>query len=261
MAENGKGMRAQRFEGKVAVVTGAASGIGQETAIRFGREGAKVAICDINMDGLEQTRRCIEEAGGEALAMKVDQRILEQVETFIQATLEKFGAVHILVNNAGTGQFSPFAFVSDEEYERIMDINVRGPFYFARAVLPGMMDQDFGRIVNVTSIMSKITGQGQSIYSASKGALMLMTQGIAVDCSGYNITANALGPGMVLTGLTRNMLGDPDQVTYFTEKTPLRRVAKPEDIAPAILFLCSEEGSFINGTSLFVDGGMTCTNL
>jgi NAD(P)-dependent dehydrogenase (short-subunit alcohol dehydrogenase family) len=122
-----------------------------------------------------------------------------------------------------------------------------------------MMDKDYGKIVNITSIMSVVAGQGQSIYNTSKGAAKMMTQGIAVDCSGYNINVNAVGPGMVLTGLTQNMLGDPEQAEWFIERIPMRRIAKPEDIAPAILFLASDEASYIHGTTLFVDGGMICT--
>lgn len=251
--------RCHRFEGKVAIVTGAASGIGQACALSFAREGAKVAFCDVNEAGLEATRAAIAELGGECLVAAVDVRNREQVEGFIQATIERFGAVHILVNNAGTGQFVPFAFVEDEEYDRVMDINVRGMFFFSRGVLPAMMDQDYGKIVNITSIMSVVAGQGQSIYNTSKGAAKMLTQGIAVDVAGYNINVNAVGPGMVLTGLTQNMLGDPDQAEWFIERIPKRRIGEPQDIANAVLFLASDEASYIHGTTLFVDGGMICT--
>lgn len=248
-----------RFENKVAIVTGAASGIGQETALRFAREKAKVATCDINEEGLNETLRQIEALGGKCLSSLVDQRYQEQVESFVEATLERFGTIDILVNNAGTGQFMAFAFMENEEYDRVMDINVRGMFFFCRAVLPTMMDNDFGKIVNVTSIMSVVAGQGQSIYNTSKGAAKMMTQGIAVDVAGYNINVNAVGPGMVLTGLTKNMLGDPDQAEWFIERIPKRRIGTPEDIAAAILFLSSDEASYIHGTTLFVDGGMIST--
>lgn len=251
--------RCHRFRGKVAIVTGAASGIGRACAIGFAREGAKVTICDFNVEGLEETRQLIADLGAECLALKVDVRNQDEVETCVNATLEQFGTVDILVNNAGTGQFMPFAMMPNEEYDRVMDINVRGMFFFSRAVLPTMMDKDYGKIVNITSIMSVVAGQGQSIYNASKGAAKMLTQGIAVDVSGYNINVNAVGPGMVLTGLTQNMLGDPDQAEWFIERIPKRRIAQPEDIANAVLFLASDEASYIHGTTLFVDGGMICT--
>lgn len=251
----------KRFENKVAIITGAASGIGQAAAVQFAREGAKVTICDVNTEGLEKTREMVAGVGGECLVVKVNVRSQEEVEACVQATLEQFGTIDILVNNAGTGQFVPFAMMDNEEYDRVMDINVRGMFFFSRAVLPTMMDKDYGKIVNITSIMGEVAGQGQSIYNASKGAAKMMTQGIAVDCSGYHINVNAVAPGMVLTGLTHNMLGDEDQVTYFLEKIPQRRIGAPEDIAHAILFLASDEASYIHGATLHVDGGMMCTRM
>ena len=251
----------KRFENKVAIVTGAASGIGQAAAVQFAREGARLTICDVNLEGLEKTRAMAAEAGAECLVVKVNVREQAEVEACVAATLEKFGTLDILVNNAGTGQFVPFAMMENDEYDRVMEINVRGMFYFSRAVLPTMMDKDYGKIVNITSIMGEVAGQGQSIYNTSKGAAKMMTQGIAVDCSGYHINVNAVAPGMVLTGLTHNMLGDEDQVVYFLEKIPQRRIGTPEDIANAILFLASDQADYIHGTTLHVDGGMMCTRM
>ena len=251
----------KRFEGKVAIVTGAASGIGRAAAVQFASEGAKVTICDVNEFGLSETKHLVEEKGGDCLSMRVNVRLQEEIEDCIEATIEKFGTIDILVNNAGTGQFVPFAMMENEEYDRVMDINVKGMFFFSRAVLPTMMDKDYGKIINITSIMGEVAGQGQSIYNTSKGAAKMMTQGIAVDCSGYNINVNAVAPGMVLTGLTHNMLGDEDQVTYFLEKIPKRRIGEPDDIANTILFLASDAASYIHGETIRVDGGMLCTRM
>jgi 3-oxoacyl-[acyl-carrier protein] reductase len=256
---NEENCRCHRFKDKVAIITGAASGIGKATALQFAQENAKIAICDINEQGLLETSSQISERGGECLSKIVDQRFEDQVQRFVDAVLDTYGTIDILVNNAGTGQFVAFTFIDNEEYDRVMDINVRGMFYFCRAVLPTMMDNDYGKIVNVTSIMSVVAGQGQSIYNTSKGAAKMMTQGIAVDVSGYDINVNAVGPGMVLTGLTQNMLGDPDQAEWFIERIPKRRIGSPKDIAAAITFLASDEASYIHGTTLFVDGGMIST--
>ncbi|NNJ11893.1 SDR family oxidoreductase [Chloroflexales bacterium ZM16-3] len=249
-----------RFHNKVAIVTGASSGIGRATAISLAREGARLVICaDRNVDGLEETRSAIAELEAECLAMRVDVRSQEQIEACVQATLERFGTIDILVNNAGTGQFAPFASMENDEYDRVMDINLRGTFYLCRAVLPTMMKNDYGKIVNVTSVMGEVAAQGQSVYNASKGAAKLLTQGIAVDVTGSNINVNAVAPGMVVTNMTQRMFANEKMERFFTERIPKRRIGQPEDIAPAILFLCSDEASYIHGTTLVVDGGMLCT--
>lgn len=250
----------QRFQDKVAIVTGASSGIGRATAVGLAREGAKVTICaDRNVEGLEETRQELEALGAECLALQVDVRNQAAIESCVQQTRERFGTIDILVNNAGTGQFSPFPMMSNDEYDRVMDINLRGTFYFCRAVLPIMLEHDYGKIVNVTSIMGEIAAMGQSIYNASKGAAKLLTQGIAVDVAGRNINVNAVAPGMVITNMTQRMFGDKERERYFVERIPKRRIGQPEDIAGPILFLCSDEASYIHGTTLIVDGGMLCT--
>ncbi|NTU79870.1 MAG: SDR family oxidoreductase [Chloroflexales bacterium] len=249
-----------RFRDKVAIVTGASSGIGQATAIGLAREGARLMICaDRNVAGLEETRLAVEQLDAECLAMQVDVRSHAAVEECVQTTLEHFGTIDIMVNNAGTGQYVAFALMENDEYDRVMDVNLRGTFYFCRAVLPTMMDRDYGKIVNVTSVMGEIAAQGQSIYNASKGAARLLTQGIAVDVTGYNINVNAVAPGMVVTNLTQHMFADEETERFFLDRIPKGRIGQPEDISPAILFLCSDEACYIHGTTIVVDGGMLCT--
>lgn len=249
-----------RFKDKVAIVTGASSGIGRATAIGLAREGAKVAICaDRNVDGLEQTRQAIEQMDAPCFAKRVDVRSHDHVETFVQEILAQFGTIDILVNNAGTGQYVAFATMENEEYDRVMDVNVRGTFFFCRAVLPTMMDNNYGKIVNVTSVMGEIAAQGQSVYNASKGAQKLLTQGIAVDVSGYNINVNAVAPGMVVTNLTEKMFADENMEQFFVSRIPQGRIGQPEDLSGPILFLCSEDAAYIHGTTLVVDGGLLCT--
>ncbi len=254
--------REPRFTGKVAIVTGAASGIGQATAYQFAREGAKLAVCgDTNLEGLEQTCAAVRETGSECFMQRVDVRNPEHVNAFVQATVEMFGTIDILVNNAGTGQFVPFPQMDMAEYDRVMDTNVRGIFLFCRAVVPIMIEKDYGKIINVTSVMGEMAAPAQSIYGTSKAAAKMLTQGVAVDVAQHNINVNAVAPGMVLTGLTRNMLTDEARAEFFLKRIPKRRIGQPDEIASAILFLSSEEAAYIHGTTIVVDGGMSCTRV
>lgn len=249
-----------RFQNKVAIVSGASSGIGQATAIDFAREGARLVICAAhNVAGLEETRHAITELGAECLALTVDVRDQSAIEACVEATIAQFGTVDILVNNAGVGQFMPFIQMSNAEYDRVMDTNLRGTFAFCRAVLPIMIEHDYGKIVNVTSVMGEVAAFGQSIYNASKGAAKLLTQALAVEVTGHNINVNAVAPGMVVTNITRRMFADEERRPYFLSRIPKGRIGQPEDIAAPILFLCSDQASYVHGTTLVVDGGMICT--
>lgn len=249
-----------RFVGKVAVITGAASGIGRATACQLAREGARVVICGSkNIAGLEETGHIIQSMNGEYLTQQVDVRDQEAVERMVQATLDRYATIDILINNAGAGQFMPFHTMTNEEYDRVMDTNVRGIFHFCRAVLPIMMEKNSGKIVNVTSVVAEAAAPAQSIYGASKAAAKMLTQSIALDIATYNINVNAVAPGLVRTGLTQNVMQDEKRVEFFKSRIPKQRIGEPEDIAPAILFLCSDAATYIHGTTLIVDGGMTCT--
>lgn len=248
-----------RLKDKVALVTGAASGIGKATALLFSDEGASVAVCDLNFEGCQEVVEEIKVKGGQAKAFKLDVASMDSVDEVVDGVVDEFNDIDILVNNAGVNPFSPFIVAQEEEFDHVMAVNAKGIFNCCKAVVPLMIEKKYGKIVNVTSIMSIIAGFGQSAYNASKGAAKLLTQGIAVDLAEYGINVNAVAPGMVRTGLTTGMFSDQDRVKWFEERIPLRRIGTPEDIAPSILFLCTEEASFITGTTLVVDGGMITT--
>jgi len=250
-----------RLKDKVAIITGAGSGIGQASAIMFAREGAKVTVADYNIKGAEETAKKINDEIKKkvAIAFKVDVSKEDQVDNMAKHTVEQFGTVDILVNNAGINEFIPFPLVQPDDIRKIMDVNFNGAFLCVKAVLPIMIEKMYGKIINVTSVMSVIAGKGQAAYNASKGALKMLTQAMAVDLGCYNININAVGPGMTRTTLTKQLFSNPDRVKWFEEKIPLGRLGDPEDIAPAILFLASDEARYITGETIFVDGGMIAT--
>lgn len=248
-----------RLKDKVAIVTGAASGIGQGIAVLFGKEGAKLLISDIEEVGLEETVRIIREAGGEVTSTKCDIRSTDEVDAMVDLCLEKYGTVHILVNVPAVNPFAPFIVAIEEELQFALDVGVVGAFRCSKAVVPTMIENSYGKIVNITSIMSVIAGRGQSSYNAGKGALKMLTQGMALDLAGYGINVNAVGPGMVATGMTQDLFANEERLKWFESKIPMGRVGTPEDIAPAVLFLATDEARFITGQTIFVDGGQIAT--
>jgi 3-oxoacyl-[acyl-carrier protein] reductase len=247
-----------RFENKVALVTGAAYGIGRAIAVAFAQEGAKLMITDYNPTKLLGTEELLRQLGCEFQSMVFDIREEAKIDEMVNRCVEKWGRIDILVNNAGVGQFNPFPTTSPDEWDTIMGINGRAMYLVSRAVVPIMMEHDSGSIVNITSIMGEFAGIAQSIYNASKGAAKMLTQGIAKDLGSTGIRCNAVAPGMIQTGLTENMFADEGQRAWFEERIPMGRVGRPEEIAKAVLFLASDEASYITGATLRVDGGMTC---
>ena len=216
-------------------------------------------ITDYNKDKLQVTKELIEAIGCDVEAMVFDIRDETKIDELVAKTVEKWGTIDVLVNDAGVGQFNPFPTTSVDEWDSIVGINAKAMYLMCRAVVPIMLDQDnHGNIVNITSIMGEFAGIAQSIYNASKGAAKMLTQGIAKDLGSTGIRCNAVAPGMVQTGLTENMFADDTQRSWFEERIPLGRVGRPEEIADAVLFLASDAARYITGTTLRVDGGMTC---
>jgi 3-oxoacyl-[acyl-carrier protein] reductase len=248
-----------RFKDKVVIVTGAAYGIGRAIAIGFAKEGAKLMITDYNQQKLNGTLEILKGLNCDVETMVFDIRDEGKIDELVAKTVEKWGTIDVLVNDAGVGQFNPFPTTSVDEWDSIVGINAKAMYLMCRAVVPIMMDHDnHGNIVNITSIMGEFAGIAQSIYNASKGAAKMLTQGIAKDLGSTGIRCNAVAPGMVQTGLTENMFADDTQRAWFEERIPLGRVGRPEEIADAVLFLASDAARYITGATIRVDGGMTC---
>jgi len=247
-----------RLKGKVAIITGAGSGIGQGVAIKFAKEGASSLLVDISDAGLKETASLVQKAGGKAATMKADVRDRGQLKAIVPKAAQQFGTVDILVNNAGVSKPAFYPDYAVEDIDLILDVNLKAPFilsqHFGRYLVANKKP---GRIVNISSINAeKATMMGSTAYCASKGAVRQLTRTAAYDLGPFGITVNAVGPGHTRTGMTRPLFAEnAAREREWAEKTPLRRIAEPEDIANAVAFLASDEASYITGQSVYVEGG------
>lgn len=245
-----------RLKGKVAIITGAASGQGAEEARLFAREGAKVVATDIQIDLLEQVVADIKSAGGEAIAISHNVTSSEEWTKVVEEAIQSFGQIDVLVNNAGvTGQIGQtIEEVDDKTWDFILNINTRGPFLGMKAVIPYMKAQNSGSIINISSLAG-IYGIGNAAYNSSKGALRTMTKNVALDYGKHDIRVNSVHPGVIETPMIAEFTEDPAAREYTLASIPMKKLGQPSDIAYAVLFLASDESKFVTGIELVVDGG------
>jgi 3-oxoacyl-[acyl-carrier protein] reductase len=242
-----------RLAGKVAIITGAANGLGLEAARVFLREGAKVALVDYDAVAGEQ-RVSVLRAEGEAPFYQVDVSNQSQVVEMVQMVKERFGQIDILINNAGITKDNMLLKMSSEDFQKVMDINVNGVFNCTQAVVPHMLEQGAGKIINTSSVSGVYGNVGQTNYAASKAAVVGMTKSWAKEFGRKGINVNAVAPGFVETSMVTTV---PEKVIQgLLQVIPLQRLGKPSDIANAYLFLASNESDYVNGTVLHVDGGI-----
>ena len=245
---------AGRLDGKVAIITGAARGIGLATARLFAREGARVAIADIDTPRGEAAAAEIRAQGGEARFVPVDVTDPASVQAMVRRVVDAFGRIDILVNNAGVLRDRTLLKMTDEEFDFVINVNLKGVYNCTRAVAPVMVEQGSGVILNASSVVALYGNFGQTNYVASKAAVIGMTKVWARELGPKGIRVNAVAPGFIRTEMTAGL---PEKVVQAVlERTPLRRWGEPEDVAYAYLFLASDEARFINGAVLSVDGGV-----
>jgi NAD(P)-dependent dehydrogenase (short-subunit alcohol dehydrogenase family) len=242
--------------GKVALVTGAGSGIGQATALRLAGEGARVACADVAGDRAEATAKVVGERGGEAIAFAVDVRDSPACERMVAAALARFGRLTTLVNAAGVRQRGADRMSPPDEWQRVLDVNLGGTYFASYAALPALSEAGGGAIVNIASIYGLVGGSLSPAYAASKGGVANLTRQLALQCAPA-VRVNCVCPGVIETPMTADILADPTWRETALRKHPLGRFGRPEDVAAAIVWLASDEAAFVTGVALPVDGGYT----
>lgn len=242
------------FENKVALITGGGRGIGREIVERFCKEGADIAVCDVNKEALAEVKNEVEKHGRRCLSFETDVTKTDQVDSMISKVLDNFKKVDILVNNAGITRDGLLVRMSEKDWDAVLDINLKGVFNCTKAVAKPMMKQRWGRIVNIASIVGIIGNAGQANYAASKGGVIAFTKSIAKELASRNINVNAIAPGFIETDMTRKL---PDNYrAEMLKLIPLKRFGEAQDVANIALFLAGESASYITGHVIQVDGGM-----
>ena len=250
-----------RLEGKVALITGAGSGIGRAAAVRFAAEGASVVASDINEAAAVETVSEIRESGGEATAVGGDVVSSDNAKAMVQAAIDAYGKLDVLVNSAGvSGRVEGAS--HEDVWDKVMDVNLKGTYLVSWHAAPEMEAAGGGSIINLASIMALVgypvgMGGGFNLYNASKGGVLQFTRNLAVDLARKNIRVNCICPGYVETNMTRPLTDNPESYETLKGRHPIGRLGQPEDIANAALFLASDEAAFVTGAPLIVDGGYT----
>jgi 3-oxoacyl-[acyl-carrier protein] reductase len=244
----------RRLEGKVALVTGGSRGIGRVIALRLSAEGAKVVVNATTKAGAEKTAEEIRQSGGEAIGLEANIADAKQVEALIKQTVDQFGGLHVLVNNAGITRDNLVMRMSDEEWNQVIATNLTGTFHCIRAASKVMMKQRSGKIVNLTSVVALVGNKGQANYCAAKAGIIGLTKSVARELASRNIQINAVAPGFITTDMTAAL---PEAAkTAMLQSIPLERMGTPGDVAGVVTFLASSEADYITGQVFNVDGGM-----
>ena len=244
-----------RLEGKTAIVTGGSRGIGEAIALRLAREGANVAVCaSRSVDAAEAVAEKIRALGQQAIAQQTDVSQSESVNTLIKTTLDAWGKIDILVNNAGITRDNLLMRMKEDEWDAVLDVNLKGAYHCIKAVTRSMMKARSGRIINVSSVVGLMGNAGQINYAASKSGLIGLTKSVAKELASRNITANAVAPGFIPTDMTAKLKDDMQE--QLIAQIPLGKLGSSEDIAAAVAFLASDDAAYITGQVIVVDGGM-----
>jgi NAD(P)-dependent dehydrogenase (short-subunit alcohol dehydrogenase family) len=240
---------------KVAIVTGATKGLGQAMAVTLAKAGANIVVVSRHQEECDLAAEEIKALGVDALGCACDVSKHDMIEALVSKAIDTFGRIDILVNNAGTAVTIPSKDVTENDWDKVLNVNLKGVFFLTQAVGKEMIKQKYGRIVNIASMFGLVGDKNVLPYLVSKGGVIQMTRGLALEWAKYNIMVNAVAPGYVITSINEKELNDDKVRRYIHNKTPLRRYGLPEEIAGAVLYLASDEASFVAGSVYSVDGG------
>lgn len=243
---------------KVAIITGARRGMGRSHALTLAKAGAKVVVSDISLEDCVKVVEEIKNNGGEAIAVKCDVTKKEEIDEMVKITIEKWGKIDILVNNAGICQFKPFLELTQEEWDKTLNVNLKGYFLVAQACAKEMVKRNYGVIINIASVAMGQVGVGFPNlvhYSASKGGIVAMSETMAIELAPYNIRVNCISPGAIDTPMADTIESDPKTLEATLARIPMRRIGKPEEVSNLVLFLASDASSYMTGATVVIDGG------
>lgn len=257
-----------KLSGKVALVTGSSQGIGQAIAIRLASEGAQVIInYRSHPEGAEETLEKAKATGGACLLagcpeagvpIRADLSVMEDIRDLVKEGIEHFGKIDILVNNAGLETHAPFWDVTEKDYDKVLDVNLKGAFFATQYVVRHLMEtKQPGRIINISSVHEEIPFPNFAAYCASKGGMKMLTRNLSVELAPYGITVNNVAPGAIETPINTDLLNNPEKLGALLKNIPLGRLGQPEDVSGLVTFLASDDASYITGSTFFVDGGLT----
>src|SRR2546422_6662839 len=250
-------MKTGKLQGRVALITGASKGLGKAMALALAEAGARLVLASRNLEQLNETAAAVRKLGADALVVQADVTSEEQVLRLQQAVIKEFGKIQILINNAGINLRKSVTDFALDEWRQVMDTNVTSVFLMCRSFVPHMKGQGYGRIINMTSIMSHVALAGRTAYCASKTALLGFTRALALELASEKITVNGISPGPFATELNSPLLQDPKLSQEFLARIPLSRWGKAEEVGQLAVYLCSEDAGFITGTDILIDGGWT----